>query len=423
MKRAIALVCAVLALAALFWFLRAAPAPVPAAVPVRAASVAQVPPGPATGASASAKVPAAPERATGAPAAAEPAKPAATPAAGDQPALFGKLVGMGQGLALSEALAKNAANADAYVDKLCDEARKLREHPALPQHDERNRDAANFMEPLIDYEKPLDDPPGRLRLPEARRERLASYGTEWPAKLTLADLAGLDFGWMTEALQYDHWTLLTAGRLRVLPVQGNTFNDPIPNYLSLMQWSKLRLGLGLRRGDVLAASKEVRHLADLIRTQHILIAEMIAVAVYGVDAHARRAAVAAGQDVSAWPVVDDDQRLRHRRATFGSMYFAYPGVSPATVRRAVACMPSPCPALLEGASANRAFGAFASVDNFALVGELARERGCESAVLERIALSKQVSAAEALEQVADDLDQQIPKYFPPAPAAPGSPAR
>ena len=49
-------------------------------------------------------------------------------AAVDQAALFGKLVTMGQGLALAEALEGNAQNADRYLDRLCEETRKLREH-------------------------------------------------------------------------------------------------------------------------------------------------------------------------------------------------------------------------------------------------------------------------------------------------------
>lgn len=40
--------------------------------------------------------------------------------------LAGKLISMGQSLALGEALAKNAANADNYVDKLCSETARRR---------------------------------------------------------------------------------------------------------------------------------------------------------------------------------------------------------------------------------------------------------------------------------------------------------
>jgi hypothetical protein len=143
------------------------------------------------------------------------------------------------------------------VDRLCEETRKLRERPVLPNRSGREGDAAEFMAPLMDYEKPLDDPPGRLHLSDELRKRIGSYGQDWPAKITDRDLAGLDFAWMQALAQYDHWTLLGAGRLRNLP--GNDFfNEPIPNYLSLQLWSKLRYALALRRGDLLAASADVR---------------------------------------------------------------------------------------------------------------------------------------------------------------------
>lgn len=409
MKRAAAVVCALVALAAILWILRAPAAPAPDVVPVRAASVvASVQAQPVRPAAPAPKAaplsPDAPRAA--APEAAKPVAPSP-----DQAALFAKLVGMGQGIAFAEALMRNAQQADAFVDKLCEETRKLHDHPALPDHDEHNHDAAGFMAPLVDYESPLDQPPGRLHIAEPLRGRLNAYGADWPTKIAPEDFAGLGFGWLQALAQYDHWTLLSAGRLRDLPAGTNIYGDPIPNYLSLMHWSKLRLALGFRRGDVLAASAEVRHLADLIRSQQILIAEMIAVMLYRFDARARDVAAAAGLDVSAWPAGDTAQLDRHRKMAFASMYFAYPGVSPQTLRKAVSCMPSSCSALLEAAGANRSFGAFATPDNFALVSELATEHGCEAAVLARIAASRELPAQEALQSVSEDVDQQIPKFF------------
>jgi hypothetical protein len=94
----------------------------------------------------------------------------------DQAALFGKLVTMGQGLALAEGLEGNAQNADRYLDRLCEETRKLREHPAMPDKAGAERDAAEFLAPLIDYEKPPDDPPGRLHLSARCARRLPAAG-------------------------------------------------------------------------------------------------------------------------------------------------------------------------------------------------------------------------------------------------------
>ena len=326
------------------------------------------------------------------------------------PALFGKLVALGQSLELGEVLATNARMADAYVDKLCEEGNKLHEHPALPDGSSRDRDAADFMALLVDYEKPIDDPPGRLHVADALAERLKSYGADWPAKISDADLEGLDFGWMTALGRFDHWSLFGAGRLREQPVE-KFFDLPIPNYSSLQFWSKLRLAAAFRRGDFAQASADVRHLADLIRTQDILISEMISVALYRIDARAREVAVARGLDVAGWPQPDREQLDRHRRTALASLSFTYPGVKPETVRKAVACMPSPCPALLEGAGANRAFGAYGGVDNLDLVSDLAREHGCESASLDRARRTKELVASEALDSAAEEIGGRIPKFL------------
>jgi len=328
----------------------------------------------------------------------------------DDPALFGSLVAQGQNLELGEALARNARSADAYVDRLCEEGRKLHDRPALPDAPTHDRDAAAFMAPLVDYEKPLDDPPGRLHLGDPLAERLKSYGVDWPRKISDGDLAGLDFGWMEQIQAFDHWSLLGAGRLRDYPV-GDVMVDPIPNYLSLQMWSKLRLAAAFRRGDFAVASAQVRHLADLTRSQSILIAEMVAVAIYRLDARARDAAVANGldPDVAGWPEPDLDQFDRHRRIAWASLYFTYPGVDPETVRKAVACMPSPCPALLEGAAVNRAFGAY-DADNLDLVSDLARSHGCESAMLDRVRRTRELAAGDALAEGFES-DNGIPQLF------------
>lgn len=172
---------------------------------------------------------------------------------------------------MAEALARNARDADAYVDKLCEENRKRRANPPLPDEPGTEHDAAAFMAPLMDYERPLDKRPGRLHLRAGLAERLRSYGPDWPVLITDADLAGLDFRWLAELRQYDHWTLLGAGRLRDLP-PNNLFQESIPNDSHLMDWAKLRYALAFRRSDLPAAVGEVRHLAMLVHTQRILLA-------------------------------------------------------------------------------------------------------------------------------------------------------
>jgi len=177
-----------------------------------------------------------------------------------------------------------------------------------------------------------------------------------------------------------------------------------------MLWSKLRFALALRTGDLTGASAQVRHLADLIRSQGILLGEMDAVAIYKMDARARQLAVAAEVDVSGWDQFEVDQLERYRRTAYASVFFTFPGMRPETVKKALDCMLSPCVAILEGAGANRSFGAYAPVDNLPLLQEIAAARGCESALIARAVDSEELVGDEALE-AATDLALQIPRHL------------
>jgi hypothetical protein len=326
--------------------------------------------------------------------------------------LAGKLVAMGQSLSLGEALAKNAANADKYVDKLCADAAKLRANPAMPDPAGANADAAAFMAPRMDYERPLDLPHGSLHLPDELHTRLRDPA--WISKIAESDLQGLDFSWMTQLQQFDHWSYLGAGRLRDY-VEVDAVHGAIPNYIYLMDWVKLRYAQALRRGDAQAASVEVRHLADLIRSQGILLAELVAVVIYRFDVPVRAAAVSAAQDVGGWTAPDLDELQLHRQVAFASLYFAYPGVDPETVRKAMGCAVSPCVAMAEAVAFNRSLGQAGGGENLALLNQLAAERGCDATLFARMNGTHEMATAEALETVSDDLPLEIPKHLGVAP--------
>lgn len=326
------------------------------------------------------------------------------------PALFGGVVAFRNSFAIGETLNRNAAAAEAYLGKLCEETDRLREQPAMREPSTRAQDAAQFMAPLMDYEKPLDEPPGRLHLPDELRQRIREYGPDWLTRITDRDLAGLDFAWLRALAQFDHWTVLSAGRLRDVKAD-NAFQFPIPNYSSVIVWAKLRAALALRHGDLAASSAEVRHLADLIRSQQFLLSEMVAIQIYKDDARARLVAAEAGADVSGWDALDVAQLDRQRAATFASIYFTYPGVEADTVRRAMDCMPSPCSALIEGAAANRSLGSFGATDNLQVVRDLSSARGCEQALFDRVVAARQLSAGEAAEIASSELDGRIEKFL------------
>jgi hypothetical protein len=178
-----------------------------------------------------------------------------------------------------------------------------------------------------------------------------------------------------------------------------------------MYWAKLRYALAFRRSDLPAAVREVRHLAMLVHTQGILLAESVANAMGRFEVRARQIAAASGTDVTWWDAPAADQLDRQRRVAFASVYFAYPGVSEATLRKAAECAASPCAMLIEAATANRTFGAYGASDNLALIGSLVERYGCEAAVLERIRQSRELPATEALEALRDDLGEQVERYL------------
>ena len=263
----------------------------------------------------------------------------------------------------------------------------------------------------MDYEAPFAQPPGKLHLPDDIRERLTAIGPEWwPTRVPDDILARLDFGWLQALQQFDHWSLYQVGRLKDQPAQS-VRSLPLPNYIVFQWWAKLRFALALRRGDFAQASAEVRHLGDLLRSQRRLVSEMIAVVIYTLDVIARERAEAAGYDVSSWPQGDREQLDLVRPVAFAARAFTHSGVSEQTMRKALACMPSPCATLAEGVRANRSLGAFGSTDNFEILQQLAAERGCEGALLERMAWSAELGATEALDELDGELGGVLPRML------------
>lgn len=324
---------------------------------------------------------------------------------------FAKAVEAGEALTVQELLDKNAKEADQYVDRFCEQAGKFRDGGVPQSHFSGERDAAPYLTRQIDFERPLDLPPGLLHLPAALQARLQGYGADWLTKIVPQDWQGLDFSWLKQLDQFDYWSALGAGPLRAYPV-GNVLYEPIPNFTSVRYWVKLRYALGFARGDVAQASVEVRHLADLMRSQGLLVSELNAMMIYRNDAQARAAAASASIDVSNWPAMDPALTQAWGKMAWASGRFALPGVSEATMRKAATCMPSPCSGLVEGLGLGRSLGGYATADDMSVVTDLGAQAGCEADMISRAGAAHPVSPAEALMVLSDDLS----KYFAsPAP--------
>ncbi len=171
-------------------------------------------------------------------------------------------------------LADNARLADELVDRFCEEARAMEGGSLPPAQAQRTRDAWAYMGVRIDWEGG-DRPPGLLRLGSPLRQRLREYGDDWPMKIRDYDLEGLDFNWMAELQAFDHWDVLRDLRVRE-PSGTNFMAASIPNFFELMNWTRLRFGRAMGVGDWASASSDVRHLAFLLRTTGLVVADMVA---------------------------------------------------------------------------------------------------------------------------------------------------
>jgi len=200
--------------------------------------------------------------------------------------------------------------------------------------------------------------------------------------------------------------------LRQVP-PSDLFTDAIPSYGHLMLWAKLRYALAFRRSDLQAAVREVRHLAMLVRSQRLLLAESVAIAMGRFEIHAREAAAARGADVAWWKAPDTEQLDRQRRVAFASVYFSYPGVRGTTLRQAAGCVPSPCVMLIEGATANRLLGAHGATNSSELVESLLERYSCEPEVLLRVRQGRRRSANNPLDEVRSALGEQIAQHLGP----------
>ncbi len=248
--------------------------------------------------------------------------------------------------ALERWFARNAAAAEKNVDAFCDEAKQLKR--PLPETDGRRaRDASSFLTVRIDWEDNVR-PPGLLHLPEPLRARLKSYGPLWPTDIRDDDLVGLDFSWMSELQQYDYWNLLAEGPLRDSR-DADFYSAPIPNFVELQAWTKLRLARAMRVGDFEAASADIHQLVALLHSTGLLIADMVTVALLNLERAGLEAAAAAGMSVPAGLSYGADDMGHARHVARAGMYFFLPGVSEKVMRKALECSPQwRCSALMEG---------------------------------------------------------------------------
>jgi hypothetical protein len=338
----------------------------------------------------------------------EPLKVAAdqttTPTAG--PTLIDQLIAIraiASQAEVSSFLQRNADAAAKYVDRFCEESNRLKKKSPL-RESTRERDAASYLAPLIDWET---DPPRhrKLHLPEILTEKIKAAESRWPAAITAEDLAGLNFDWMRELRTFDHWSMLGAGP--ITERNGPDFDHALPHYAFFMHWSKLRFAYALELGGLAEASADVRHLAHLVHTQGVLITELIALMILKVEREAYD--VAGGEIAGVEPYrVEELDRLRKLTRYSGS--FFYPGVDPAVLKKALDCAPSPCPLLFEGSWLDAHVGELAGENTGLDIIEVYGAAGCDTSLLGH--LPRQPASIEAARTLLDG-PPELENLYPP----------
>jgi hypothetical protein len=300
---------------------------------------------------------------------------------------------------LSVWLEWNADLTERTVDAFCREA-ALRERPLFTPG--AHADASAFFAPLIDWEARPGQPPrrGTLALPKPTRDRLRQFPTgTWLNAITAADAFGLDFLWMQQAQQFDHWDLSRDPYFA--EDDPAFFFHTIPNFEPFLQWSKLRLSIALQQGDASRAAAEVRHLADLCASTQVLIGVQVGVALRTLEATTREAAVVRGHEVSSWPETSEAHRAAYRSLRPAHLYF-FPGVSTRVMKRAASCLgPQRCILLVEGLAAHRELGDLASNHTTAVLESLIGENKCRGGSLD-LAKKAQRFTTQQVQQTWDE---------------------
>jgi len=126
---------------------------------------------------------------------------------------------------------------------------------------------------------------------------------------------------LAELLAYDHWEAASSGaygRFVAANPMPLGLDAPLPELLPLVTLARLRLGEGLRAGDVLPALEETRHLARLVYADESLLGSMIAVKMLSLEREAFEAALAAGDvRASEWAPVSEADVEAMQRVVYG----------------------------------------------------------------------------------------------------------
>lgn len=251
-------------------------------------------------------------------------------------------LGMVATLALAALAHKDARSTHEEATALA--AAVLREHAPQFRDDEKQLsslplfaprsgkvDAGAFLNPRVTwvgdhpsiaaYRATQGNAASALALPEELKQRLSEWSKAWPAHAADVDLSGLDFQWMRELARYDHWDIDTGSPIAWMK-PFSWISAPLPSYVDLQHWAKLRLLKGEQHDDIVTAAAEVRELARLVASTELLLGDMMAISILKQERRAYERARARERSTAGWQPLEDEDLDRWRRVAYGFQAFA-----------------------------------------------------------------------------------------------------
>ncbi len=218
-----------------------------------------------------------------------------------------------------ESVARHRHDAYAFVETFLEDQRHL-SGLGVFEPTARERDAGPFLNARVPR---LGEPPAEevehfpiARLPHEARLQLRGDPPPDYAAVNLTQV-GLDFRWMTALLAYDHWQWEAPDR--PVPERLTQFTDyPMPDFMELRAWARLRLESALDEPEPILTLGEVRHLAGLVYSTHTLVGALVAVEMLDDERRVVEAWRAANPKAELrWTSLTEDDVARARRAIWG----------------------------------------------------------------------------------------------------------
>lgn len=157
--------------------------------------------------------------------------------------------------------------------ELIEEDRKLLEGFDFFRGSRGIKDAGPFLNQLVYFD---GYGPSKINLPKDLERNLKDKN--WVALEPDFKSLALDFTWMEKLHQYDFWAPDMNNPYFKAEDRPLLYGLPMPGYMELTNWAKLRLIHGRKTQTMQKALSDVRHLARLIYTNDYLVSSMVAIA-------------------------------------------------------------------------------------------------------------------------------------------------